>query len=167
MCASLLSPKKRTHLSMCTELILPVSYQRTWRSCAENNKISKNTQSISSTSCFPGCENNHQHKVCAHFHWYSCLLSEEKNTVYLGLTYGLCTWNLIQNLIYLNYFGDKKQGEESSDDYCYLVMILHSSTGLVNWLSRTTATRIWVANTDRKTWKSKSCRRIPLAEWNG
>ena len=67
--------------------------------------------------------------------------------VYFGSTYGLCPWNLIQNLIYLNYYGDKKQGEESSDDYCHLVMILHSSTGLVNWLSRTTATRIWVANT--------------------
>ena len=70
-----------------------------------------------------------------------------KNAVYLGLTYGLCPWNLIQNLIYLNYFGDKKQGEESLDDYRNLVMILHSSTGLVYWLSRTTATRIWVANT--------------------
>ena len=40
-------------------------------------------------------------------------------------------------------------------------MILHSSAGLVNWLSKTTATRIWVANADMKTWGNiNNCRRI-------
>ena len=55
-------------------------------------------------------------------------------------------WSVGQNYIYLNYyFGN------SANDYS-LVKKLHSSSILVNWLSRTIATRIWVANADMKTW---------------
>ena len=49
----------------------------------------------------------------------------------------------------MNYFVDEKR-EESSSDYS-LVMILHSSTGLENWLTRSTAIRIRVVNTDMNT----------------
>ena len=75
-----------------------------------------------------------------------------KDAVCMNLAYASCQWNLEQNLIYLIfYFGDKEQHQDSSNDYS-LVMILHSRAGLVNWLSRTAATRIWVANMDMKTW---------------
>ena len=91
-------------------------------------------------------------------------LCQAKTAVCMRLVYVSCPWDLEQNEIYLNYyFGDKEQRQDSSNDYP-LVMILHSSVGLVTWLSRTTATRIWVANADMKTWGNiKSCRRIPLA----
>ena len=89
----------------------------------------------------------------------------EKSAVCMHLAHAWCDcpWN--KNLINLNYFGDKKEREENSNDYS-LVMILHSSAGLVNWLSRTTATSIWVGkvpNAEMKTWGNiKSCRRFQL-----
>ena len=75
-------------------------------------------------------------------------LCQRKKCHLLGSGVCVVPWNMELNETYLNYFGNKEHREESSNDYS-LVIILHA---FVNWLSRTTATRIWVVNADMKTW---------------
>ena len=91
-----------------------------------------------------------------------------KNAVCMRLAYASCPWNLEQklNLSELLLWGQRVMSGQLERLYS-LVMILHSSAGL---LSKTTATRIWVANAGMKTWGNSTRRyasqdhqRSPLA----